>query len=55
VGKKVSFQLISTGYGKNNRVFSATIIADGKRPFSIDNSANPMKHKQLALLTGLCG
>jgi hypothetical protein len=30
VRKKVSFQLISTVYGKNNRVFSATIIADGK-------------------------
>jgi hypothetical protein len=37
VRKKVSFQLISTVYGKNNRVFSATIIADGKRPFNLDN------------------
>jgi hypothetical protein len=26
-------------------VFSLTIIADGKRAFSIDNSANPMKNK----------
>jgi hypothetical protein len=24
-------------YGKNNRVFSATIIADGKRAFFLDS------------------
>jgi hypothetical protein len=41
VRKKASFQFIPTVYGKNNRVFSATTIADEKRLFNIDSSANP--------------
>jgi hypothetical protein len=32
-------------------VFSSTNIASRKRAFNIDNSANPMKDKQLALIT----
>jgi hypothetical protein len=34
-------------------VFSPTNIASRKRAFSIDNSANPMKRKQLALIREL--
>jgi hypothetical protein len=36
VRKKTSFQLLPTVYGKNNRVFSATTIADEKRAFNLD-------------------
>jgi hypothetical protein len=37
--------LCEKGAVKKKPVFSSTTIAGGKRAFSIDNSANPMKSK----------
>jgi hypothetical protein len=53
VKKNLLQRLFYTKSGIEKHVFSATIIAEEKPSFNIYNSANPMKSKQLALITEL--
>jgi hypothetical protein len=46
-------QLFSTETGEEKRVFTPPLFVGAKLAFHIDNSANHLKNKQLALMTEL--